>query len=221
MARLRFGLDAELDPHQLALAIQINDQNLHEKMRLYLVSLKYRRVDGSLDPAGTSFYFIHGARLLVTAAHVVSAAGCTDTIVALYPTGEQSDVKVIAMDKTADIAVIKVDRPCSFHNVRHTYACIGDTVYKLGFSTGSELNFTKGMVTSRDQATFTTDAYADNGFSGGPVFNHRMELLGMVLGGADFLQGLTNKQVRCVTVGKLDGFVRGILALQPACGGWP
>ena len=36
-------------------------------------------------------------------------------------------------------------------------------------------------------AAFTTDAYADNGFSGGPVFNLHMELVGMVLGGAGFV----------------------------------
>lgn len=221
MARLRFGLDAELDPYQLALATQTNDKNIHEKMCPYLVSLKSKKVDGSIHPAGTGFYIIHDQHLLVTAAHVVSAIGSTDQLVAFYSTGVQSDVKVIAKDMVADIAVIKVDHSCSLPSVRFIDPCIGETVYILGFSSGSQLNFTKGMVTSKGMGTFTTSAYADNGFSGGPVFNLSMELVGMVLGGAGFAQGLTNQQVRCVTVDQLDGFVKGILAMQPTCGGGP
>jgi S1-C subfamily serine protease len=221
MARLRFGLDAELDPYQLALAQQTNDKNINEKMRHYLLCLKFRRADGSLHAAGSAFYVKHGFHLAVTAAHVTSMAG-TDKIVACYPDGTQSDVIIIGQDPVADISVIKVDRSCPLPNLRHNAPSVGDTVYILGFSSGSELNFTKGMVTSMEQAAiFTTDAYADNGFSGGPVFNLHMEIVGMVKGGAGFVQGITNQQVRCINVAKVEGFVSGMMALSPGCGSWP
>lgn len=221
MARLRFGLDAELDPYQLALAQQTNDKNINEKMCQYMLCLKYKHADGSLHAAGSAFYVMHGQRLAVTAAHVTSAAG-TNQIVACYPDGTQSDVITLGEDRIAGISVIKVDATCPLPSVRHTAPNMGDTVYVLGFSSGSKLNFTKGMVASMEQAAiFTTDAYADNGFSGGPVFNLHMELVGMVLGGAGFVQGITNQQVRCINVAKVEGFVSGIMATSPACGCWP
>ena len=192
MARLRFGLDAELDPYQLALAQQTNDKNINEKMCQYMLCLKYKHTDGSLHAAGSAFYVMHGQHLAVTAAHVTSAAG-TNQIVAFYPDGTHSDVIILAQHRIADISVIKVDATCSLPSVRHLAPYVGDTVYVLGFSSVGNLNFAKGMVTSMEQADiFTTDAYADNGFSGGPVFNLHMELVGMVLGGAGFVQGITN-----------------------------
>eukprot|EP00798_Chlamydomonas_sp_ICE-L_P006304 gene6304-2935_t len=212
MACLRFGLDAELDPYQLALAKQINDKNINEKMCRYMLCLKYKHADGSLHAAGSAFYVMHGQRLAVTAAG-------TNQIVACYPDGRQSDVITLGEDRIANISIIKVDATCPLPTVRHTAPNVGDTVYLLGFSSASKLNFTKGMVTSMEQAAiFTTDAYADNGFSGGPVFNLHMELVGMVLCGAE----VTNQgtQVRCVNVAKVEGFVSGITAASPAFGLW-
>ena len=222
MASLRFGLDAELDPYQLALAQQTNDKYINEKMRHYLLCLKIRHADGSLHDAGSAFYVLHGCHLAVTASLVTSRAGAADKIVACYPDGTQSDVVIIGQDPVADISLIKVDRPCSLPNLRHNRTSVGDLVYTLGFSSGSELNFTKGMVTSMEQAAiFTADAYAGNGFSGGLVLNLHMEIVGMVKGGAGFVQGITNQQVRCINIAKVEGFVSGIMALSPGCGSWP
>lgn len=218
MTRLRFGLDAELDPYQLALAQQTNDKNINEKMRHYLLCLKIRRADGSIRAAGTAFYIMHGFHLAVTAAHVTLMAG-SDQIVAYYPDGTQSDVIIVGQDPIADISVIKVDRSCHVPNLRHERPSVGDTVYIQGFSSGSELNFTKGMVTSTRQASiFTTDAYADNGFSGGPVFNLHMEIVGMVKGGAEFGQVITNQQVPCIDISKIEGFVSSLMVAFPGCG---
>eukprot|EP00798_Chlamydomonas_sp_ICE-L_P027859 gene27859-12036_t len=99
---------------------------------------------------------------------------------------------------------------------------MGDTVYILGFSGASnDLNFTKGMVSSLHQGGFTTTAFADNGFSGGPVFSIHMELLGMVRGGAGYTQGLTNQQVSCVNVDTINGFVGALLNVLPDMDTWP
>lgn len=221
MGRLRFGLDAELNPYQLALAQQTNDHNLKEKTCQYMLSLNYKRADGSLRAAGSAFYIMHGERLAVTAAHVTTPDGSADQIVACYSDGQQSDVLILAEDRMADLSVFKVDATCPLPCVRHAAANVGDTVYVLGFSAGNKLNFTKGMVTSTEVATFTTDACADNGFSGGPVFNLHMELVGMVLSGAGIAHGITSQQVRCINVSWVEGFVSGIMAAVPTYNSWP
>lgn len=217
MARLRFGLDAELDPYQLALAQQTTDTNITQKLCPYMLCLKYKHADGSLHAAGSAFYATHGQRLALTTAHVTSAQ-----IVACYADGTQSDVITLGEDRVADMSVIKVDAACPVPPVRHAAPNVGDTVYALGFSSGGKLDFTKGAVTALEQtaifmeqaAIFTVDAHADNGFSGGPVFNSHMELVGMVVSGS------THPQVRCINVAKAEGFVAGILAASPGCC-WP
>jgi hypothetical protein len=84
------------------------------------------------------------------------------------------------------------------------------------------LNYTKGMVTSMEHtATFTTDAYADNGFLGGPVFNLQMEIVGMVKGGIGFMQGINNQQVRCTGMAKVETGVSLMMHAFPGCGNWP
>lgn len=211
-ARLRFGLDAELTPFQLALAKQTNDTNLLEKVGKYMLNLKYEREDGSVRAAGSAFYFRHDQPLAVTAAHVTTRDSTAEQLVAFYNDCKKSDVIVLAADHVADISVLQVDDACPLPALRHAAPQVDDTVYVVGFSASSKLDFTKGLVTSTEAATFTIAAFADSGFSGGAVFNLHMELVGMVLGGAGPARGITNQQVRCVDISKLQGFVAGVMA---------
>ena len=220
MSRFRFGLDTELDPQQLVLATQTNDQNVCKKMSPYVVSLKVKRADGTIVPAGSGFHAINSTHSVVYSAHVVPSG--PEELVAYYPDGQPGRTKVIAKDYATDVALVKVDRPCRLPTLLFRSASVGDTVYILGFSgTSSQLNFTKGMVSSLHPGGFTATAYADNGFSGGPVLSLHMEVLGMVRGGAGQTQGPTNQQVSCVNVDAINGFVGAALALQPNMDKWP
>lgn len=211
MSRFRFGLDTELDPQQLTLATQTNDQNICDKMSPYMVKINMKNLDGSIVSCGSGFHAINTTYTLLTSAHVVFPE--SKELLVYYPNGSQCQAKLIAKDRETDVALIKGDRYCSnLPTLRFRTASMGDTVYILGFSRGSnDLNFTKGMVSSLHQGGFTTTAFADNGFSGGPVFNIHTELLGMVRGGAGYTQGL----VSCVNVDTINGFVAAIRTVLP------
>jgi len=220
MSRFRFGMDTELDPQQLALATQTNDHNICEKMSPYMVKINTKNPDGSIASCGSGFHAINTKHALVTSAHVVLPE--SKELLVCYPDGSQGQAKLITKDRETDVALVKADRYCNLPTLRSRTASMGDTVYILGFSGASnDLNFTKGMVSSLHQGGFTTTAFADNGFSGGPVFSIHMELLGMVRGGAGYTQGLTNRQVSCVNVDTINGFVGALLNVLPDMDKWP
>lgn len=218
-------MNTELDPQQLALATQTNDHNICEKMSPYMVKINMLRPDGSIASCGSGFRAINTKHALITSAHVVLPES-TDLLV-YYPDGPQCHAKLVGKDIETDVAMVKVDRCCSLPTLRFRTASIGDTVYLIGFSgsaaIGSNaLNFTKGVVSSLHQGGFTTTAFADPGFSGGPVFSIHMELLGMVRGGAGCTQGLaTQQQVSCVNVDTINGFVAALMNIFPDVDEWP
>lgn len=221
MARLRFGLDAELDPQELAIATQTNDKNVCAKMSPYLINLKRMDASGVASAAGTGFMMMNGKHCAITSAHVVPA-GQREGVIVYLPDGASCPCQFIASDDTVDVGVIKVSKACLLPTIHYRTASLGDQVYILGFSgSSSDLNFTKGMVSSLHQGGFTTNAYADNGFSGGPVFSLHMELLGMVRGGAGYVEGRTNQQVRCVNADVIEGFLRAVIAVKPDAVSWP
>lgn len=226
--RTRFGLDGDvyLDPAQLALAVENNDVTIFEKAKLYMARLLSKDSEGVRRPAGSAFYINHEQPYLITAAHVVHSVNAIGRdLVAVYSDGTESIVSVVAprlpvqthpdYSNTVDAAVVKVDRGSSSPSLRMGTASVGQTVYVLGFSHDkSELNFAKGLVSSVTSTSATTDAYADNGFSGGPVFNLQMELVGMVRSGADMLEGRTNQQVRFTTAAAVAGFSCAVFSMM-------
>ena len=254
MARFRFGLDAELDPRQLALASQANDKSICNALGEIVVSLHRRDAQGGLHRAATGFFVIQNKGIVVTAKHSLPTGG--DQLVAYFANGTSEDAHILATDINHDIAVLQVNQSSTMPTLRRGTAHIGDTVYVMGFpSDKPNLNFTKGIVSSTaSDGMFITTAYADNGerswecihgndggcmtkakpatvlsnaspsppahapvcagFSGGPVVNLHMELVGMVRGGAGYVQGVTNQQVSCITADLLDGFTSGILAMR-------
>lgn len=222
MSRLRFGLDTELDAQQLALATQTNDHNICEKMSPYMVKIKMKNPDGSIASCGSGFRAINTTHALVTSAHVVLPE--SKELLVYYPDdGSRGQAKLITKDRETDVALVKADRYCNLPTLRFRTASTGDTVYILGFSEASnDLSFAKGVVSSLHQGGFATTAFADNGFSGAPVFSIHMELLGMVVrGGAGCTQGLANQQVSCVNVDAINGFVGALRAVIPDMDKWP
>lgn len=79
-----------------------------------------------------------------------------------------------------------------------TKAAVGDTVFIVGFKGKSEpqLSFSEGVVAYADLLTFQVTAYADNGYSGSPVYNADGFVIGMVQGP----EGFTMKMVTVVPV---------------------
>lgn len=227
--RARFGLDADvnlsLDSDQVALAAQTSNFDIHRKMLPYLIHLSFKDTS---QPAGTAYYLYKDKPYICTALHVAYEAICQGReLIAYYADGTTSAVTVVApavfapgmaapnFDTATDVAILKVDRNSTAATVRNaTYTYVGEEVYIMGFS-GMQLCFTKGMVSSFNLAKGTATAHADNGFSGGPIFNLRMDLVGMVQGGAGHTQGMTNQQVCFVPAAIIHAFADATFSMVP------
>ncbi len=136
---------------------------------------------------------------IVTNYHVIQAAyeGGYDVSVMLY-NGETYPAEIIGFEKSNDIAVLKIEASgLSAANLGSSDSLlVGETVYAIGNPLG-ELSFslTSGSVsalnrkiTTTDSTTqltstnnmFQIDAAVNEGNSGGPVYNDRGEVVGIV-----------------------------------------
>lgn len=136
---------------------------------------------------------------IVTNYHVIADA-YTDNYkvsVILY-NGDKYDAKIVGVEESSDIAVLKIDASgLSAATLGDSDDIqVGDTVFAIGNPLG-ELSFsmTSGMVsaldrdiTTQDQTTgqtttnnmFQIDAAVNEGNSGGPVYNNKGEVIGIV-----------------------------------------
>ena len=136
--------------------------------------------------------FLISDRLVVTAAHVVTVA---EKINVLFPDGDVILGSVVSIYKSADIALIKLFRPrinpvtVSFGNSDELK--IGERIFVIGAPFGLNASLSSGYVSSfrknsQGKNPFTstefiqTDAAINSGNSGGPMFNLRGEVVGIV-----------------------------------------
>ena len=136
---------------------------------------------------------------IVTNYHVIADAyqGGYKISVILY-NGSKYDAKIVGVEESSDIAVLKIDATglsaATLGNSDNLQ--VGETVFAIGNPLG-ELSFTmtSGMVsaldrdiTTQDQTTgqtttnnmFQIDAAVNEGNSGGPVYNNKGEVIGIV-----------------------------------------
>ena len=148
----------------------------------------------STSAVSGSGFIISNDGYILTNYHVIEYARQYDykLTVMLYD-GSSYDATIIGHEEDNDIAVIKVDEPLS---VPVTFGDsdklkVGDTVYAVGNPLG-ELTYTmtSGMVSARDRIIMTGDgssinmfqfdAAVNSGNSGGPVYNSKGEVVGIV-----------------------------------------
>ncbi len=141
-----------------------------------------------------SGFIISDDGYILTNYHVVEYAKQYDykLNVMMYD-GKSFDATIIGYEEDNDIAVIKIDEalntPVTFGNSDKLR--VGDKVYAVGNPLG-ELTYTmtSGMVSARDRIIttgdgssinmFQFDAAVNSGNSGGPVYNSRGEVVGIV-----------------------------------------
>ncbi len=153
----------------------------------------------STAPVSGSGFIVTGDGYIVTNYHVIKDAylGGYKVSVIMY-NGDKYAAKIVGVEETDDIAVLKIDASGlsaatlgSSGNMQ-----VGETVYAIGNPLG-ELSFsmTSGMVsaldreiTTEDRSTqqtitnnmFQIDAAVNEGNSGGPVYNEKGEVIGIV-----------------------------------------
>lgn len=137
------------------------------------------------DEQGTGF-FITETGVIATNAHVARGE---QSLVAILPTGQQVEAKVIYIDPEVDIALVKVDGTgfqrlplADLTTVRQ-----GQTVVAIGNPGGGmPFSVTKGVVSAVGRTADTsrgtwiqTDAAINPGNSGGPLLNGYGEVVGI------------------------------------------
>ena len=121
---------------------------------------------------GSGFFVTKDAAVL-TNAHVVE--DCTDATVSGF-----GKARIVATDKTNDLALLKVTTPAATDPVRFRRSPLqlGETIYVMGFPLAGQLdnglNFTSGIVSSlagpaNDSRSLQLTAPIQSGNSGGPI----------------------------------------------------
>ena len=160
-------------------------------------------IDTSLITIGSgSGFYINRQGYALTNNHVISI--CKQTVVIID--GKETLFRVIATDKTNDIAVIKTDfRPSNFIKINPDGAKLGESVIAVGYPLAGRLSdsvkITKGIVSSltginNNIGQIQIDAALQPGNSGGPVLNEDGTLVGMASAGLNKL--LMAKEARYI-----------------------
>jgi S1-C subfamily serine protease len=129
---------------------------------------------------------------VVTAAHVVQTA---DAVSVEFPGNVLVNAQIIASDAAADVALLQLERvppgivPAQLGD--SDKAEVGDPVFVVGAPLGSGHTLTVGHLSARRKPNatyggivptefFQTDAAINQGNSGGPMFNMKGEVIGIV-----------------------------------------
>ena len=143
------------------------------------------------NASGTGFV-VDSDGHVVTNQHVVDTA---QTVEVRFAEGGEEQARVIATDRSTDLAVLEVD--LSGHSVTpidlgsSADVEVGDSVYAIGNPFGLERSFTAGIVSAVDRDIrapngFTindaiqTDAPVNQGNSGGPLLDTEGNVIGVV-----------------------------------------
>ncbi|MCG7858790.1 serine protease [Flavihumibacter sediminis] len=136
---------------------------------------------------GTGF-LIDGKGYLVTSAHVVAKA---DSIYIINTKGQYFKAKTLHVNDNTDIAILKIvdDRyqPIRLpYGIRRAKAELGEQIFTLGFPR-TEIVYNEGYLSAKTGFNGDTIAYqiaisANPGNSGGPIFNHAGEVIGVLSG---------------------------------------
>lgn len=146
------------------------------------------------SPVSGSGFVISEDGYILTNYHVIEYAvqGSSPVTVILHD-GTEYEAQIVGKEETNDLAVLKIDAkgltPVSLGNSDSIQ--VGDTVYAVGNPLGElEFSMSTGHVSALDRVVsteeseainmFQIDAAVNPGNSGGPVYNSRGEVIGVV-----------------------------------------
>ena len=144
--------------------------------------------DNKIVPAGSgSGFFVSKEGHAITNYHVIQ--GCD--INKLSFKGSQTEVKILAVDKVNDIALLKSNaKPDVIFPVSNEDVSLLEDVIVAGFPLGKQISSAikthKGVVTALagagdNYSFFQTDAAINQGNSGGPIINQKGNVVGIAV----------------------------------------
>lgn len=147
---------------------------------------------------GTGF-LIDGKGYLVTSAHIVANA---DSVYIQNIKGDYFKVTTLHINKQTDIAVLKIVdsryQPVKSlpYALQKNIAELGEEVFTMGFPRPtSDIVYNKGYLSAKtgyngDTTTYQLAISANPGNSGGPIFNHSGEVIGILSGKQTTAEGV-------------------------------
>ena len=137
--------------------------------------------------SGGTGFLIDGKGYLVTNAHIIRNS---KNIVVINNKGEEYNVVVLKTDNERDIAILKIEDK-SFksiaslpYGISKTVSEVAEPIYTLGYPR-NDIVYSEGYLSARtgfngDTLSCQLGIAANRGNSGGPVFNHEGEVIGML-----------------------------------------
>ena len=177
-----------------------NLANLYEKVKSSVVTVYVAELvnSGYGDPqtytsnSGMGSGVLVREDLVLTAAHVV---GNAEKIIVEFLDGESIEGKTIRISRIADVALIQLDKAPLKPNIakigESDLVKIGDEIFVVGAPMGLTHSLSSGIISGRHAEQritsegnslefFQTDAAINTGNSGGPMFNLKGEVIGIV-----------------------------------------
>lgn len=132
---------------------------------------------------------------IVTNYHVVDGANNIIVQRVVNDREQRFIAEVVATDKVNDLAIIKITDTQYYkygqlpYSVKSPTSDVGESCYALGYpmisTMGTEIKLTTGVISSRsgfqgDVSTYQVSVPVQPGNSGGPLFNYKGELIGII-----------------------------------------
>lgn len=156
--------------------------------------VKMYPIAGSSSPStqwsGTGFAM--NGNLIVTNHHVIDGASSIKVIGVNGDHNTEYNAAIVAKDKNNDLAIIKLEEANVSgipYTVSFDIANVGQEIFVLGYplisTMGEEIKYTSGSISSKsgfegDLSTYQISAPIQPGNSGGPLFDSRGNIIGIV-----------------------------------------
>ena len=214
MKRVQFGFDAWVDPSDPSAFQEQHDKDVISRIDPRMVKLTGFDAHGNVVQCASGFQYTKDATLIVTCScnHVryqpqpqPQPQEPVARFIAKYVSdGVEEEVQISTPPHPLyDLMVLSGSRRASTDFLADN-PITGDTVYVSGIPPdGVHVCHSKGMIGSATPVSLTVDAYADNGWSGGPVVNRRGRLVGVITQGV----GNTIKRPEAMSTQRLHDFL--------------
>ena len=162
-------------------------------LKMYPTTQSGSNLYGSKEWSGTGFALKNG--YLATNYHVIENAKSIQVQGINGNFSTKYKASVVATDKNNDIAVLRIN-DSSFsgfgsipYNVKSSQVDVGEEIFVLGYpltvTMGDEIKLTTGVISSKtgfqgDVSLYQISAPVQPGNSGGPLFDHNGNLIGIV-----------------------------------------